>query len=356
MHRFSVNYRTQEGHPSKGQLVNRGFWIRDLPRPLVLCRTFGHQPTVDGCGSPGERGHVARWVTCSRCGERPEPQGNLDPARWDIGVSYTGGWKPTPPGTPETLKSLFDGDGLSNEPAFSPPGSWPTNPTWVFGGQIIIGPSFDGASVEMKVGNAGSEQPLAGHVRLNPLGALYLHSEKLGRGIQRRLNSTGYDSRVVGVDVSLRRLTWKLWAKRDSWSKEDPCWQQGSVSLDPLAKAFGQRQYWYTDVDGPVDATVRLPHGDDYTVTLKLQRCELGRPKLRRRHHSWTVDWTCRGGIATKPGDRGRISGGAVEVTASSVQEGSWPLEATAALAQNVTQQRTRYGFCVASVEASGDA
>lgn len=340
-----VDYRAEKDAPSRWQLFNRGFWIRDIPRPLLLCRTLGHKPVVDGTGTPGEyRGTVARWVVCDRCGVRPHPQGSLDPAMWNVGDRYTGEWdeNPAPGWVPKTLDDVRPN---SDRKQVSLPGTWPKNPTWTFNGQAILGSNIPGVSIEAKIGNSASEEPLAAHIRLHPFGALYLGTNSLGRGIQRRLNPTGYESRVIGVDIALGALSWKLWAKRDSWSRSDPRWQQGSIRLNPLTRLLGQKRYWYTDHGDPVTVTVRLPHGDDHTVKLQLQRCEFGRPKLRRRFHSWTTDWECKGGIPAKPDGHGGVWGSAVEVSAAAVREGTWPQEASAGIARQITQDRTGYGF-----------
>lgn len=343
MRAHTVDYRAQEDAPPRWRLFDRGFWVRDIPRPLLLCRTLGHKPVVDGVGDGSNPGDVARWVACDRCGVRPHPQGNLDPAVWNVGDRYTGDWNenPAPKWVPKSLDDVRPDSDREREIL---PGPWPKNPTWTFNGQLILGSNIPGASVEVKVGNCGSEHVLAAHVRLHPLGALYLHTEKLGAWLQRRLNPVGYESRVIGLDIGLGAFSWKLWAKRDSWSRTDPRWQRGSIALNPMTKLFGERRYWYTDNGEPVTVTVRLPHGDDYTVKLQLQRCEFGRPKLRRRFHSWTVDWDCKGGIPTKPGDRGRVMGSGVDVSAASVREDTWPQEASAGIARQITQDRTRYG------------
>lgn len=349
MHAHTVNYRADENPPPRWRLFDRGFWIRGIPRPLLACRTFGHKPVVDGTGEVGEPGGAARWVECDRCGIRPQPQGSLNPAEWDVGERYTGAWDPDPqrPWVPKRLDDVNPNKDLDEKRArsYRLPGPWPKNPTWTFGGQAIIGKNIPGASLEVKVGNQASEHVLDGHVRLHPVGALYLHTEDLGKWLQRRLNPTGYESRVIGVDIGLGALSWKLWAKRDSWSRSDPRWQQGSIALNPLTKMFGQKRYWYTDQGDPTTVTVRLPHGDDHTVALQLQRCEFGRPKLSRRFHSWTVDWDCKGGIPTKPDSHGGVWGSAVEVSAVAVREGTWPQEASAGIARQITQDRTGYGF-----------
>lgn len=322
LHWFTVDYRERDG-TQRVHLVNRGFWLSGLPRLILLCRLRGHRPVVDG--TEGYRGRPGyRWVTCDRCGVRTHPQGPIDA---DL-----------------ALRQPYTGD---------LPGPWPASPRGTFGGQIVVGKLFGGASAQFKVGNAGSEHVLAGHVRLNPLGALYLHVEDFGRGIQRRLNPRGYHSRVVEVDVGDGHLRWKLWARRDEWSRSDPWWMSGSMQIDPRTILWGPLRYSYEDVGGPVPATVRMPHGDDHGVTLQLQRRELGRRGLRRRRVAWVVDWECLGGIPTR-GDRGGVTASSVEVSSPAVDESGWPEEACAAIAAGLTRERARHGFQPMEVHRAG--
>lgn len=162
MRGHTVDYRTQEDAPPRWRLFDRGFWINDIPRPLLLCRTLGHKPIVDGTGTPGEyRGHVARWVACDRCGVRPHPQGSLDPAAWSVGDCYTGEWDESPPPAwvPKSLDDARPDGDWERARSYSLPGPWPKNPTWTFGGQGILGKNIPGASIEFKIGNSASEQP-----------------------------------------------------------------------------------------------------------------------------------------------------------------------------------------------------
>jgi hypothetical protein len=341
MHFHTVDYQKRDGR--NGTIVDRGAWLSGIPRPLIICRTLGHKPVVDGVGDAET---IVRWVCCDRCGVRPEPQGQLDPAQWKIGDPYTGKWDPAPP--PAWVpKSLDDVDPKRERPRYFLPGLWPAETTWTFGGQAILGKTLPGLSAEVKVGNGGSEHTLAAHLRCNPIGALYLHTESLGTWLQRRLNPVGFESRVTGLDVSLGKISWRLWARRDAsthWAKGTPRWQQGSITVDPRDRLLGRRRYWYIDEGDPVTATVRLPHGDDHQVTLQLQRQEYGREK-RRRKQTWCVDWTTGRGIPTKPNGRGGVSGFGVEVSDVSVREGAWAMEASAAIAKRVTDMRAREGM-----------
>ncbi|MFD4596699.1 hypothetical protein ACFWPQ_01575 [Streptomyces sp. NPDC058464] len=347
MHRFSVNYRERDGE-RPGTLLNRGYFISGLPRLIPLCRLFGHRAVVDGYNSRHSSDR-ARWVCCDRCGVRPDPQGQLDPDCWDLGDRYDGpldGVRPPYPSKDEIEQRAEQGLPLyDREPV---PGPWPAKSTGEVGWQLIIGKSFPGWDAELKIGNAGSEHTLAAHLRLYPFGAIYLHTERFGTWLQRRFNPTGYQSRVISLGIQHGGIDWKLWAKRDEWSKADPWWMRGTIKLDPRDRLFGRSRYEYEDVGNPVTVTVRMPHGDDHEVRLKLQRRTDGRN--RRRFDAWTVDWSTRPGIPTKL-HGGEVLGSGVDVSARSVEGRTWPAEAAAAIASQMTADRTKYGYGLPAVD-----
>jgi len=327
----TIDYRERDGRQRR-TVLNRGFWLYDVPRLIPLCRKFGHRPVIGGTNSPNRH---TRWVCCDRCGIRPEPQGNLDHEAWAIGQRYTGHYQAGLPTEPQERFRAIKASVV--------PGPWPANPTGTVGGQVLIGEAHS-TGFEIKVGNGGSEHVLSAHVTIKPLGALFVHAERHGTWLQRRLNPTSYESRVIGVSVHGRHLYWKLWAKRDSWSKKDPRWQQGSFRVDPRDIVLGEPRYSYENVGDPVTSLVRMPHGDDHLVVLQLQRQTLRRRRGRGRQ-SWVVDWKHRPGIPTKPGDHGHILGSGVDVSQVAATEGGWPIEACAAIAARLTSHRIRYGY-----------
>lgn len=341
----TVNYRDRGGTDRAGNLVNVGFWLSDIPRPLALCRLSGHRPVVDGFGPRDNdvRLHAARWVVCDRCAVRPDPQGSLTHVVNDVGARYSGPFGHEPGAVRVT-------------PGGNLPGPWPPRDTGTFGGQLVIGGRHNSWGVEVKIGNGGSEQHLAGSVKLGPLGALYLHTEHFGAGLVRRLNGTGYESKVTGFAIHDGHLWWSIWRDRDGgWSSRAP-WHErirnGSVRINPLDILLGPSRYSYEDVGEPVTATARMPHGDDHQVQLQLQRQTLARKRSPRKRRSWTVDWDCSPGIPTKPGGRGGITASAVEVSEAAVSAGTWPTEAAAAIALRLTADRRRYGWQPAGASA----
>jgi hypothetical protein len=344
MRTYSVDYLDdRDAPPSPGTLVNRGFWVYRVPRLVLWCRLFGHKPVVDGTEGGGPDGGY-RWVCCDRCGIRPDPQGRPDPQQYRIGQPYDGPYQDAPPAKPRDRSAALRK--LKN--THYPPGPWPQKPVADVGGQVVIGRTFGGAGVELKLGNCGSEQVLAFSVRLHHLGALYLHTERHGQWLQRRLNPTGYNSRVFELAVGDRRLRWKIWAKRDEWSRDTPRWQDGSIRIDPREILLGPVRNTYTDVGEPVDVVVRMPHGDDHTVTVQLQQVHTGRERGRKQL-TWTADWRCATGIPTKPGDRGHILASGVDISHTAALSGAWPAEAAAAIAAQMTEDRVRYDYQPAS-------
>ncbi len=311
----STDYREDRGQRS---LINRGFWLNGVPRLIPLCRLLGHRPVVDGVDmrTANRPTRPSRWVVCDRCGIRTEPQGPID-TDLAIGDRYI--------------------DPL--------PGPWPVSPRGSIGGQLVIAGAHPGVSAQVKVGNMGSQHVLAAHLHLDRLGALYVHTEGHGRGVQRRLNPQGWHSRVIELRIDNGHLQWELWARRDEHSSSDPWWMHGSIQIDPRTILWGPKRYRYEDVGDPVERAVRMPHGDDHLVELQLQRQSLGRDRLRRRKNSWMVQWSSKHGIPTKSTDCGRVYGSGSNVSAEGARTGRWPEEAAAAIADRVTRDRTRYGY-----------
>lgn len=314
----SVDYRKDRGSPG---LINVGFWLHGVPRLMPLCRLRGHRPVVDGVDY-GLRGRRSRWVCCDRCGIRL-----LQPVDSDlkIGQPYTAPLPDAPTGT-----------------------SRATSLRGTVGGQLVVWGAHPGLSVEAKVGNMGSENTLAAHLHLGKLAALYLHTENHGTWLQRRLNPQSYDSRVVGLSLHHGLLSWDLWARRNDHRSSDPWWMRRTVRVDPRDLLLGQRLYDYADVGEPVNATVRMPAGDDHQVILQLQRRTFGRKRLRRRTEAWAVEWRTprsESGIESRPG-RGGVTGSGVELAATTDPErADWVAEACAEIAASMTRDRARYGY-----------
>lgn len=316
VHAFSSDYLKQDG-ARPGMLVHRGFHVLNLPRLMPLCRLLGHKPVVDGTsGYTNGLGHVrrgSRWVCCDRCGTRTRPQGSLDPDGWEIGDAYDS----------------------------ELPGPW-RRATGGLGAEIVVGRNTPGASLSFSVGSAGDDNTLAAHIRLSPLGAVYVHTEGFGTWLQRRLNATGYDTRVTEVGVGNGRLWWRMWAKQNERSRETPRWRDGAVGIDPRDRLFGELRYSYEVVGEPVIAMVRMAEGDDHEVTLKLQRVRRGR-KRGDGKLSWNVDWSTRKGIPVEHDSwKGGVSASGVDVSDAAVKQDRWVQEACAAIAADVAKMRTR--------------
>lgn len=339
----TVDYRERDSGRRAGQLLNRGFWLNQVPRLILLCRLLGHDPVVDGTQPlRAQHGTGSRWVCCDRCGIRPEPQGSLDPDQWNIGQPYTGPWIPALPTDPAARREAA----LAFKDAASyPPGPWPTKPTTSVGGQLVLGKVYS-TSLQIKIGNKASEQVLAGHITISPLGALYLHTENHGTWLQRRINPTGYESREIGFSAHDRHLFWSLWAPRNSWSSTDPKWWQGSFRIDPRDILLGDKRYSYETVGDPVTAVLRMPHGDDHQVRLQLKRQTLTRARRRRPlEQKWTVEIRAEHGIPTKTGRSGGTTVFSVTVEDDAVEHGHWAIQACAEGTVRMTRDRVRYGY-----------
>jgi hypothetical protein len=340
----TVNYRKHR--PTGPALLHRGAWLYGVPRVILRCRLFGHKPVVDGTDGYQDR-PGSRWVACDRCGIRPEPQGHLDPARYNIGDRYTGDYLDRD--FPLRVRQQLAARGHTARLGL--PGPWPAHPTATIGGELHVSRQAR-FGIGVKVGNGGSEQVLAADFGLPWLFHLYLHTEDHGRFVQRRLNPTGYHSRVIELNAHDGRLWSQVWARRDEWSRSDPWWMHGTLRINPADLLLGNSRYAYEDVGEPVPGTVRMPEGDDHPVTLQLQKQTHGRPRGRKTT-SWTVDWRSKRGIPVRVDDwKGSgVYGSGVDVTDAAVDNGQWPAMACAAIAVQCSADRARNNYRPADAE-----
>lgn len=339
MRTYTVDY--SKDRPDPRVLINVGFWVHDVPRIIGLCRLFGHKPVVDGTEGVGTSA-PSRWVACDRCGIRTDPQGHLDPDQWNIGDPYPGPFTAATPLHKEARKRLAARGVQTRQ---DKPGAWPTELTTTVGGQLVIGRTH-GFGLEAKVGNPGSEQVLAGHIALGPLGALYLHTEDHGRWLQRRLNNIGYDSRVIGVDIHHGRLYWNLWARRDEHRASDPKWMRGSTPVDPRHYLLGPKKNRKVSETERVPATVRMPEGDTYEVTVHLEQWETRRTRGQSRTY-WMAQWDCKAGIPVRnhdwKGDETFSCSWSIKGVTPDTDR--WPHIIAATAAEQCTRDRARYNY-----------
>lgn len=343
MHRFTVDY--SKDRPDPRVLMNCGYFLHGLPRLIILCRLLGHCPTVDGYNSqygPEEK-RRARWVICGRCGIRPEPQGVLGPDDWDLGQPYTGPFNPTQPMSPTVRKQLIR---RGHDATIRQPGTWPTKPTSAVGAQVIIGRS-NFISAQVKVGSRSSEQCLAASLSLGPIGAIYLHTEDHGRFIQRCLNGgqrLSTESRVTGIDLHHGRLTWKLWAPRDTDFNDQPWWMGRSFAIDPRHYLLGKVTNQTVSTTEKTPTTVTMPEGDTYEVTVRLEQWSIGRQRGRRRDH-WTAVWDCSPGTSIPTGHGKDQSGGAFPIQHVTTDTPNWPAVVAQAVADRIARDRARHDY-----------
>jgi len=340
VYRHTVDYNKDETNPRSW--LNRGYFIHGTPRLTPVCRLRGHKPVVDGYDSQyGDRDR-ARWIACGRCGVRPEPQGTLNPDEWQVGQRYTGPFNPRQPMSPVARKKLVE---LGHTEAISQPGAWPTKPEGGLGAQVVIGSSRS-IGIEFKVGNPGSEHTLAGYIGLGPLGCLYWHTERHGTFLQRRLNPTGYDSRVTGIDIHNGRIWWTMWARRDEHRASDPTWMRGSAHINPAHYLLGPRKGEVVDRTDKVDTTVHMPDGTSYPVTVQLEKWQRGR-RHGRKTSSWSLVWDCKPGIPVRNHDwKGdEYFGGSMPFPVSTAGTGQWVQAAAAIIANSCAEDRARYNY-----------
>lgn len=348
MHFFTID--RAKDRPDPRVLLHRSYHLSSLPRLMPLCRLLGHKPVVDGYDSKygREEERRARWVACDRCGVRPDPQGWLNPDQWSLGQPYTGPF--TGQHMPKEAARQLAKRGIVPKPP-TQPGPWPTHPEGALSAELVIGRSHS-VGAEIKVGNPGSENVLAGHITLGPIGALYVTSERFGQRVQRRFNPTGYQSRVTGVSIYGGRLSWQAWARRDEHRASDPKWMSGSTSIDPRDYLYGplkNRKVWQTD---DVPATVRMPEGDTHDVTVRLEKWESRRTRGRARTY-WLAQWDCAQGIPVrnhdwKGDDTYSCSWGIKGVTPDMPR---WPLILAAKAAEQCSRDRARYSYRAPEVQ-----
>jgi hypothetical protein len=337
MRRQTVDY--SKDRPDARTLLNRGYFLSGLPRLILGCRLLGHRPVVDGYNSEYGGKEQVRWVICDRCGIRPEPQGHLDPDQWNLGQCYTGPFNPSQPMSPAVRKQLIS-RGLDD--GIRLPGAWPAKPTGDIGAQLVIGRTF-GTSIDFKVGNPGSEQCLAAHISIKPIGALYVHTEDHGQWIQRRLNATKYESRETGLRLGNGCIEWRIWASRNHSKRSDPWWMRGSLHIDPRHYLFGPYTCEYTKVGDKVTAAVSLDDGTEHVVTLRLERYVRGR-KRQKKTTKWLANWATVGDGIPISFDR-HVSDCDVSVDPAAATDGRWAQEAPAQIAAWVTARRAACGY-----------
>ena len=344
MHVFVTDRKKDSNDPRV--LLHRSYHAHNLPRLIPMCRLLGHKPVVDGYDSEYGRSEErrARWVACDRCGVRPEPQGNLDPDQWQLGQPYTGPFtgRLLPA---EKVRQLQESGSIKTYPYPKEPGNFSDRPTGALGAELIIGRSLS-LGADIKVGNWGSENVLAAHIGLGPLGALYVHTEAFGTWVQRRLNPAGYKSRETGISVHGGRLWWNVWADRDEWNSTDPKWMRGNITIDPRHYLYGPLKNRKLSETDRVPAVVRMPEGDTYDVTVHLERWE----SRRTRGHActyWMAQWDCDKGIPVRNHDWKGDETFSCTWMAEGVTPDNprWPYVLAAKAAEQCSRDRARYGY-----------
>ena len=331
--------------PDPRVLLHRSYYANNVPRLMPLCRLLGHKAVVDGYDSkygPTEN-RRRRWVVCDRCGTRPEPQGHLDPDQWPLDAPYTGPFTGKP--FPKQAAHQLAMRGIIPRPPKNP-GPWPTTSTGDLSAELVIGRSHS-IGADVKVGNPGSENALAAHIGLGPLGALYLSTGRFGTCVQRRLNNHSYESRETGFSIHNGRLWWNVWARRDEHRASDPKWMRGTVHIDPRHHILGPAKNHKISETERVPVTVYMPEGDTHDVLVHLEQWERRRTRGGRTRTYWMAQWDSKDGIPVRNHDwKGDNTYSCSWMVKGVTPDNSrWPYIIAAKAAEQCTRDRAHYGY-----------
>lgn len=342
MHRFTVDYLTRADRHA-GQLIrdrrehrfDRGYFIRSTMPTNPWCTTAGHTPRLVEYRNSG-----TFWIECRICGRRvnahvPDPPHNLDPSQGPV-VPY----RERPRAARIEWEAL-----LATIPT--------TGPVWSaheVGAQAqVIAGGRCGWGFRVHVGSRGSETPYDLSVQAG-VAAVYAGVGAFHRAAHWISGGRGRDLEVSAYSGS---LWWKLWVqgedynargrqtrRRQTWARRD-----GHVAVNPVDLLLGRRLYVYDDVAIVGQVPLVTTEGTTHLVDLTLRKGTRRRARQWWQADEWlTVDWNSPGGgIDTKPGGRGLVSGSGVRLDARLADR--WVEGALAELRRWVTGERLRYGW-----------
>jgi hypothetical protein len=220
--------------------------------------------------------------------------------------------------------------------------------------EVVVQPPLPEFSAALSVGTAGSETPFDGHLTIAGTGVYW--GTSVGRRLahqlsQRLLNRCSehnhqHESRQLRVAVHDGRLWWELWTHSGHWQRDEFAnWRAGNARLNPLDLLWGQRRYWYQDVDQAF-IVLEMPEGH-YEVKATLQRQLCGRPQAKRRDASWVVDIDSTHGVPTHFDHSGGYKGDRTHGFGVGLprRRRDWHIDAKAAAEAWVLEQRARTGF-----------
>jgi len=172
---------------------------------------------------------------------------------------------------------------------------------------ILRKPTLEFA-IRFHVGNAGSETPFDGHLKL--FGSAVYWGISMGRELAQKITETP-EQKYGGRDISIwnsredDHLYVTLW--RDSNSsglrekgkngKRKRDWRNRSYRLNPMEWIYGPYRYSYKDM-AKVETEIEMPEGS-YPVTLTLREVSHGRSKSKQQSISYCVDINADKGIPT---------------------------------------------------------
>jgi hypothetical protein len=201
--------------------------------------------------------------------------------------------------------------------------------------------------LEFEVGGRGDDDTFSGHLTILGSG-LYWGIEtgwKLADWLTREKRHE-WEGRQLAVRIHDARIWFDVWTHPlNHETGEFADWRHANFHLNPLDALYGEKRYWYEDVES-TDLVARMPEGD-YPVTATLQRQTLGRPKLKKRMASWTVNVDAPKGVPYCVDHSGGWKGDRVYGFSVKLRERrkNWEVDAQAAIEAWVLQRRADNGF-----------
>lgn len=159
-----------------------------------------------------------------------------------------------------------------------------------------------------------------------------------------------YEGRQFQIRTSDSRLWLSIWTRKNGWARGQFAeWRSRTFRLNPADWFFGDKRYWYDNID-QARILIDMPEAV-YPVQATLQQQRFGRPKLPKRHiRNWIVDVKadeCKG-IPNQFDHSGGWKGDRVYGFAVDLKQGNrpdWHIDAKAAIEARILKDRADSGF-----------
>lgn len=287
MNRLLERYNTNI-FPSHCDGVRRWFLSFDMPSYLG-CRVLGHRVHVVDLG----RG--TKYTECDRCFRRPDGFTRRSSSHVEVSGRYTHRF-----------------------------------------------------SIQLTVGNAGSETPIDGHLIIPKFRGFYFGTDIIGhrfanRKSNRRRNAgtkNEYTTEVYGLDIDKHSVTWQIGAAKDSWSKGTPKWKYGGWNF--YDTIFGKVEY-HSEVMDRQEVTLALPD-ENYAVVLTVEEQVWSRKRRPSKiEHTVSIRALNPTSIPTGHTTMGDWDGLVEFSVPYDNVDGNWITMAKMAAVEKVLQERERY-------------